>query len=150
MSRINSVERTMGGLSGFLLGVRLDIEQCGKHIRSGKVVDEDKCKRNFDKAGRDLSEVFDGKDYGLHQITSKYVPLEADQKFLDTFYGYEINLKWAQKHVQFGSFAVQFSKCLPGNICPTGTCKEWRSDLYYCLGSNRLPYPILSKRDMAG
>ena len=150
MSRINSVERSMGGLSGFLLGVRLDIEQEGKHIRSGKVINEEVCKKNFDKAGKDLSNIFDGKNYGLYQITSKYVPLEEDKKFLDTFYNYEIDLKWAQTHARFGSFAVQFSKCLPGQDCPTGTCKEWRSELYYKLGANFIPYPILSKRDVAG
>ena len=147
MSKINFVERGMCPQSKALVGHRIPLDGPKEtpHLRSGKVIDEEKCKENMDYGGKYAANIFQGRQYGDYRIAAHYVPREEDEKFIEVFDNYKLDLKYSSKHLTIGSLIAIFHKCLPDTGC--AECGDWRSPLLDKLSTNTLPFPVLSKRD---
>jgi hypothetical protein len=117
-SAYNNVERRMAPLSNQMAGVVLPYDTFGSHLdASGKTVDEDKERDNFEAAGRILATLWSELTLDGHDVHAQFINPVADLKLPDS-----PSAKWAAQHVRQSQYLLQVVKCFD-----EGCCGSWRS-----------------------
>ncbi|KAJ8670913.1 hypothetical protein QAD02_002172 [Eretmocerus hayati] len=134
----NRSERRMAPLSKQLSGVILKHDYYGSHLNgSGKTIDAELEKRNFEHAGNTLAEIW-------NEMTIDDFPVKAEYK-VDEILREECaprNEEWYSQHVRESQYLLQIVKCRNEKCCG-----EFRSDLLKVLPDRFLPppYPLAYK-----
>ncbi|XP_065172441.1 uncharacterized protein [Atheta coriaria] len=137
-SAFNRVERRMAPLSRELSGLILPHDSYGNHLdEQGRTKDHDLEKKNFQKAGEVLSEVWKKMVIDGHDVVAEYV--EPDDK-AESFVPDLPSPQWYSEHVRESQYLLQVLKC-DDRAC----CGHVRSSLRSILPERFMipPYPIL-------
>ena len=108
-SAYNKVERRMAPLSKLTAEIILPFETFGSHLDSqNKTVDEELEKKNFQAAGKILSEVWTNATIDGHPVISNYVnpPEQRTQPILT-----EKSEQWIAQHARQSQYMMQIVKC---------------------------------------
>lgn len=120
-SAYNRVERRMAPLSRSLCGLILPHNFYGDHLNSkNETIDDDIWSEN----------VIDG-----YQVEATYVCEDDLEQFKENLV--KKNAAWLDKHVNFGQYLLQITKC-----DDLECCKPKRSCLFKFLNNGRLPSPL--------
>jgi len=131
-SAYNPVERRMAPLSKDLSGIVLPHEHYGSHLNSaGKTVDLDLEKRNFQKAGEVLAEIWSNTKIDGHATVAEFTTSKEPPQ-LDA-----LTEEWKAIHVRQSQYLMQIIKC-DDKAC----CGVWRSSLRMLLRDRFLPAPV--------
>lgn len=132
-SAYNPVERRMAPLSRFLAGIILPYETFGSHLNSqGDTIDEELEKRNFQKAGEVLAEVWSESVIDGHPVVAEWRGgIAADQP------EHEATEDWMAKHVRSSQYFLQIVKCTNDECCAPP-----RSSLRSILREGFFPNPL--------
>lgn len=114
-SAFNPVERRMAPLSRQLSGVILPHEHFGSHLdQSGKTIDKDLEKKNFEYAGQVLAEIFCDTFIDNHVVIAEYV---AENEVLSDTSNDEVSEEWKFRHVRSSQYFLQIVKCEDIKCC---------------------------------
>lgn len=138
-SAYSRVERRMAPLSKKLPGLVLPHDSCGTHLDdSGRTIDEELEKVNFEKGGNFLAEVF-----GNTVIDSHPVIAEFDKD--DQISVCNVDEQWLARHVRQSQYVLQIIKC-----SDVTCCLEWRSNWLKVVTFRFLPAPYPLHQTMNG
>ena len=135
-SAFNRVERRMAPLSKELSGVILPHETYGSHLdNKGKTVDPEMEKKNFEAAGKVLSEIWSKVVIDQHPVVATYV--DPNGSSLDPQTMVAKDAKWFAEHVRTSLYFTQIVKCTNDDCCSLP-----RSSLFTILPGRFLPPPF--------
>ncbi|CAM4849169.1 unnamed protein product [Rotaria magnacalcarata] len=131
-SAYNPVERRMAPLSHDLSGLILPHDHYGTHLdNNGKTIDSDLEKKNFEKAGEVLAEVWSHTVIDQYPVIADYVPSTTVLMPGDP------SEEWKSVHVRQSQYCLQIVRC-DDVMC----CGEWRTNLKNVLINGFLPPPV--------
>lgn len=131
-SAFNRVERRMAPLSKELAGVILPHEHFGSHLNAElKTVDTELEKKNFEHAGKILSEIWSGILIDNYPVVCDFVSEERCDRQKT-----EVSSKWRDEHVMESQYCLQIVKCSDRQCCSPP-----RSS-YFSLIDRFLPGPL--------
>lgn len=131
-SAYNAVERRMAPLSRQLSGLVLPHDHFGNHLdSSGKTVDVEKEKKNFEAAANVLSEVWNSTVIDDYPVVAKYQAPGSER------ISSEVCQSWKRTHMRCSTYLCQIVKC-DDRSC----CTPKRSNIGSILKNHFLPVPV--------
>lgn len=131
-SAFNAVERRMAPLSRHLAGVVLPHDHFGAHLdASGKTIDIEKEKNNFEAAANVLTEIWNDVIIDNFPVIAKYVQPGGERSSA------KICQIWKKEHMRCSKYLCQIVKC-NNHSC----CSPKRSAIDYILKRQFLPAPV--------
>lgn len=131
----------MAPLSRDLAGLILPHDSFGSHLNNSlKCIDVELEKRNFQKAGQVLSEVWSGTLIDGEPVLAQYVDPETVNPI-----PHEPSEQWKTKHVRASQYLLQVVKCDDENCC-----SPRRSTISNVLPGRFLPSPVLFSTNQKG
>ena len=141
LSAYHFIERRMAPLSAALAGVVLPHDHFGSHLdASGNTIDVDLEKKNFQKAGEILCDIWNNISIDNHNVTCSYRQPTAEQKEKDS-----PDHVWVENHCTISKYCLQIAKC-----DDLSCCKRLRSNIRTVIKGRFLPGPRLMKRSAEG
>ena len=139
-SAYNRVERRMAPLSRELAGLVLPHDHYGSHLNaSGKTIDTELEKKNFEQAGKTLAEVWSAVVLDKHDVYAEYIdPVEREPPS-------EPEVNWVARHVRQSQYFLQIIKC-----DDSGCCRPWRTSWKNYFPDRFLPGPVVLTHSTAG
>lgn len=140
-SAFNPVERRMAPLSRQLSGIILPHEHYGTHLDgSGKTIDVELEKQNFEYAGEALAKIFSDTIIDNHPVVAEYIKPEEDDEYNQDYD--EVDEKWKMKHIKSSQYFLQVVKCSDESCCssPRGSFLDFFPNRF-------LPSPVPLKYD---
>ena len=139
MSAFNFVERRMAPLSKELAGVVIPHDVCGTHLdSSGRTIDEELEKTNFQKAGEILASIWNGLVLDGHEVVAECVKnVEIDLMEFDDM--------WIANHCRVSQYLLQIVKCNDKECC-----QPWRTSWFSFFPDRFLPAPFPLHHNMTG
>lgn len=126
----------MAPLSRPLSGLILPHDYYGNHLDAdGKTIDEDLEKRNFEKAGATLAEVWSEVIFDGYPCVAEYV--QPDHSEFSQVSLLVKNQHWFAEHVRTSQYMTQIVKC-KSSTC----CSEHRSSYFSIVPARFIPPPI--------
>lgn len=144
LSAFNPVERRMASLSRDLSGLILPHDHFGTHL-------DDQCrtndinleKKNFQKAGEILSEVWSENKIDGYDVFAEYIsPADGTEEGSKVL---PLSEEWKCIHVRQSHYFLQIVKCDNRNCC-----KDWRSNYPLIIKNRFLPPPLLFHKSENG
>ena len=140
-SAYNRVERRMAPLSRELAGLVLPHDHFGSHLdASGKTMDTEKEKLNFEKAGTTLAEIWSELMIDNQDVFAEYISPNDTAVTPD-----EPCAKWVATHVRQSQYFMQIVKC-DDRCC----CQPWRSSWRTYFPQRFLPGPAVLSHSNEG
>ncbi|CAF1403975.1 unnamed protein product, partial [Rotaria magnacalcarata] len=140
-SAFNAVERRMAPLSHDLSGLILPHDNFGTHLdASGNTIDFELEKKNFEKAGEVLAEVWSNTVIDSHPVITSYVNSSFTSQVSSN-----IDESWCDRHVLQSQYTLQIVRC-DSQDC----CGEWRSNFFQVFPQRFLPSPVPFVRGSSG
>ncbi|XP_055542900.1 uncharacterized protein LOC129728479 [Wyeomyia smithii] len=135
-SAFNPVERRMAPLSRELSGLILPHNAYGSHLDSqGETIDMELEKRNFQKAGETLAEVWSNVNIDGFDVSAEYIlPERSEIQKSDMI---QMDESWKAKHVRTSQYCLQIVKCFD-KAC----CNAFRSKYGTYFPHRFLPPPV--------
>ena len=141
LSAYHFVERRMAPLSHALSGVVLPHDSFGSHLNSkAETVDVDLEKKNFQKAGEVLCELWNDMTIDGYDVQASYRNPDDDVRSFD-----EPSAAWLENHCLISKYSLQISKCNNRDCC-----SEPRSNIHELINGQFVPGPKLLSRDSSG
>lgn len=132
-SAYNRVERRMAPLSHELAGIILKHDHFGNHLdSSGRTIDEELEKKNFNHAGSLLCEMWNELLIDNHPVVATYIDPENECIIQNA----EIDPILYQEHVRESQYLLQIVKCKDSSCC-----RPFRSSIRNLLPNRFLPPP---------
>ena len=139
MSAYNYVERRMAPLSKTLAGVLLPHDTFRDHLDSdGKTRDQELERKNFQRAGEVLAEIWGQLVLDDHPVISEYVENQAIEPD-------DYNELWVSQHCRITRYMLQIVKC-DGRTC----CSEMRTSWSSVFKQKFLPSPVPVRQEPTG
>ena len=136
LSAFNPCERRMAPLSHKLVGLVLKHEHYGKHLdSSGKTVNLELEKKNFEKAADTLANIWEESLIDGHKVEAHSVKPGTEWKDVEG-----LDPIWVAKHVRQSKYVLQIVKCTD-----PACCKPFRSSWLKVFPQRFLPCPAISK-----
>ena len=139
MSAYNYVERRMAPLSKALAGVLLPHDTYGNHLDSeGKTTDTELEKKNFQKAGESLAEIWGEMIIDGFPVVAEFVEnRQCDPSVIDE--------SWISRHCRLSKYMLQIIKC-SDPFC----CSKMRTSWDKIFINRFLPAPVPSRIEKTG
>jgi hypothetical protein len=132
-SAYNAVERRMAPLSRDLAGLILPHDHYGSHLdASGKTCDLELEKKNFQKAGEVLAEVWNATVIDGYSVTASYVQYSEGKADISGPAD-----EWYSRHVHQSQYCLQIVKCNNEACC--GPCRSNYNEIF---PQRFLPSPV--------
>ena len=132
----------MSPLSKDLSGIILPYDHFGNHLGpNGTTIDKELEKKNFEKAGNCLAEVWNQSEIDGYPIQAKYIP-PGQQQFGSVP---EKSEAWKSIHVRQSQYLIQVVKCDDVECCGIQ-----RTNLKAYLHDGFLPAPVKYTKDATG
>ena len=135
-SAFNPVERRMAPLSHDLAGLILPHDHYGSHLdASHNTTDEALERKNFEKAGEVLAEVWSNTVIDTHPVHAAFIqPSDEESRYLSTT---PLTEEWLAKHTRQSQYCLQIVKCNTKTCC-----SPLRSSIRAVLPTGFLPTPV--------
>lgn len=139
MSAYNYVERRMAPLSKALAGVLLPHDIYGNHLDSeGKTTDTELEKKNFQKAGESLAEIWGEMIIDGYPVVAEFVEnRQCDPSVIDE--------SWISRHCRLSKYMLQIIKC-SDPFC----CSKMRTSWDKMFINRFLPAPVPARIEKTG
>ena len=139
MSAYNYVERRMSPLSKALAGVLLPHDKFGDHLHSDGITrDQELERKNFQRAGEVLAEIWGQLVLDDHPVISEYVENQASEPD-------DYNELWVSQHCRITKHILQIVKC-DDRTC----CSEMRTSWSSIFKQKFLPSPVPVRQEPTG
>lgn len=135
-SAFNRVERKMAPLSKELSGLVLPHDHFGTHLdNSGRTIDVELEKKNFEHAGKVLAEIWSNLVVDQFPCISEYVDPSKSELLQAELV--KKDQKWFDNHVRTSQYLTQIVKCLDESCC-----SKLRSSYFSVVPGRFLPPPL--------
>ncbi|CAF1219869.1 unnamed protein product [Rotaria magnacalcarata] len=119
-------------------GLILPYDYYGNHLDdSGKTIDDALERRNFQRAGEALSQIWAQLKIDNHPVVSRYIKPLIDNPAATPCVNECEHLLWASEHIHQSQYLLQVVRC--NN---TKCCKPWRSYYFQILNQRFIPAPV--------
>ena len=141
LSAYHFVERRMAPLSHALSGIVLPHDAFGSHLdNSGKTTDTELEKKNFQKAGEVLCDLWNDMTIDGYDVHASYRQPDREVHTPE-----EESALWIEEHCLISKYSLQISKC-SDRTC----CSPPRSNIHQIINGQFIPGPKLLSRDSSG
>ena len=137
LSAYHFIERRMAPLSAALAGEVLPHDHFGSHLHDpGNTIDTDLERKNFEKAGEILCDIWNNISIDNHTVKCSYRKPTDEPKEI-----HPVDDDWLEKHCSISKYCLQISKC-----DDLSCCGKLRSNIRGIMKERYLPGPRLIKR----